>query len=177
MELETGGFGRLLHGNNIFGEGVGLDLEGQGGSAGDAGDAHIGTMFGSGEDYKVGYAQGSCDRDEISQTVVFTFLKIELVIEERKKKLARYWWDCSVLALFFFPITIKELKGGLTLSLVAVLGSMRRRISLTSPMTECPTSPERMTKVFGVLTALGFSPSSTFLCVLFFLRYFGFSRV
>lgn len=76
LELETGGFGRLLHGNNIFGERVGLDLEGQGGSTGDARDSHVGAVLGSGEDYKVCDAQWTCDSDEISQAVVFAFLKV-----------------------------------------------------------------------------------------------------
>jgi hypothetical protein len=100
-------------------------------------------MLGSGEDHKVCHAQRSCDSDEISQTVVFTFLNVELVMEERgKKNNIRKVLVGYVLSWLWreggggFPTAIKRLKGGRTLSLVAVLGSMRRRISLTRPMTE-----------------------------------------
>lgn len=74
VELETRGFGCLLHGGNVFGERVCLDLEGQGGPTGHTGDTHVGAVFSPRQDHKVCYAQRSSHSHEIAQPVVFTFL-------------------------------------------------------------------------------------------------------
>lgn len=74
VEFETRRFGCLLHGGNVFGERVGLDLEGQGGPTRHTGDTHVGAVLSPGQDHKVCYAQGSCHSHEIAQSVVFAFL-------------------------------------------------------------------------------------------------------